>query len=44
MAMTQIYGGILEKMSADPVRVLRQRVSLSPMAKFRIAWRATRSR
>jgi phytoene synthase len=44
MAMTQIYHGILQKMSADPVRVLRQRVSLSPMAKFRIAWRATRSR
>lgn len=44
MAMTQIYRGILEKMSVDPGRVLRQRVSLSPMAKFRIAWRATRSR
>ena len=43
-AMTQIYHGILGKMSNDPARVLRQRVSLSPMAKFRIAWRATRSR
>jgi len=43
-AMTQIYHGILGKMSSDPGRVLRQRVSLSPMAKFRIAWRATRSR
>jgi phytoene synthase len=43
-AMTQIYHGILEKMSDDPGRVLRQRISLSPMAKFRIAWRATRSR
>ena len=43
-AMTQIYHGILEKMSADPVRVLHQRISLSPMAKFRIAWRAARAR
>jgi phytoene synthase len=44
MAMTQIYHGLLAKMSRDPARVLRQRVSLSPMAKFRIAWRATRAR
>ncbi len=43
-AMTQIYHGILEKISNDPDRVLRQRVSLSTMAKIRIAWRATRSR
>jgi phytoene synthase len=43
-AMTQIYHGILEKMAADPACVLRRRVSLSPMAKFRIAWRASRSR
>jgi phytoene synthase len=43
-AMTQIYHGILEKMAADPACVLRQRVSLSPMAKFRIAWQASRSR
>jgi len=42
-AMTQIYHGILGKMSNDPAKVLRQRVSLSPIAKFRIAWRATRS-
>jgi hypothetical protein len=42
--MTQIYHGILEKMSTDPVRVLHQRISLSPMAKFRIAWRAARAR
>jgi len=43
-AMTQIYQGILEKVAADPACVLRQRVSLSPMAKFRIAWRASRWR
>jgi 15-cis-phytoene synthase len=43
-AMTQIYHGLLEKMRADPGCVLRQRVRLSPMTKFRIAWRATRSR
>jgi phytoene synthase len=43
-AMTQIYHGILEKISHDPDRVLRQRISLSAIAKFRIAWRATRSR
>ena len=43
-AMTQIYHGLLEKMLADPGRVLRERVKLSPMTKFRIAWRATRSR
>jgi len=43
-AMTQIYHGILEKISDDPERVLRQRISLSPVAKFRIAWRATRAR
>jgi phytoene synthase len=43
-AMTQIYRGILEKISQHPDRVLRQRVSLSAIAKFRIAWRATRSR
>jgi phytoene/squalene synthetase len=42
--MTQIYHGILEKISHDPDRVLRQRISLSAIAKFRIAWRATRSR
>ena len=43
-AMTQIYHGLLQKIAADPGRVLRERVSLSPMAKFRIAWRATRAR
>jgi phytoene synthase len=43
-AMTQIYHGLLEKMRADSGRVLRGRVRLSHLTKFRIAWRATRSR
>jgi len=43
-AMTQIYHGLLEKMAADPLRVLHQRVSLSALTKVRIAWRAARSR
>jgi 15-cis-phytoene synthase len=43
-AMTQIYQGLLHKMEADPGRVLNQRVSLSTLAKIRIAWRATLSR
>jgi phytoene/squalene synthetase len=34
----------LEKIAADPTRVLRQRVSLSPLSKLRIAWRAARAR
>jgi phytoene synthase len=44
VAMTQIYHGLLEKVKANPQRVLRQRVSLSPFSKLRIAWRAARSR
>jgi phytoene synthase len=43
-AMTQIYRGLLAKMAADPLRVMHQRVSLSALAKVRIAWRAARSR
>jgi phytoene synthase len=43
-AMTQIYHGILEKMTADPARVLHERVSLSTVTKLRIAWRAARSK
>ncbi len=43
-AMTQIYHGLLEKMRVDPGRVLCGRVRLSHLTKFRIAWRATRSR
>jgi phytoene synthase len=41
-AMTQIYRGLLEKISRDPARVLRERISLSTISKLRIAWRATR--
>jgi phytoene synthase len=41
-AMTGIYRGILKKIAADPQRILQQRVSLSTLAKLRIAWRATR--
>jgi 15-cis-phytoene synthase len=43
-AMTQIYHGILQKMTADPARVLHERVSLSTVTKLRIAWRAARSK
>jgi phytoene/squalene synthetase len=43
-AMTQIYHGLLEKIRTDPARVLCGRVRLSHLTKFRIAWRATRSR
>jgi phytoene synthase len=43
-AMTEIYRGLLEKISADPGRVLTRRVSLSVLSKLRIAWRAARSR
>jgi phytoene synthase len=43
-AMTDIYRGLLEKISADPARVLTHRVSLSVLSKLRIAWRAARSR
>lgn len=43
-AMTEIYHGILKKAAQDPSRVLRERISLSTLAKLRIAWRAVRSR
>jgi phytoene synthase len=43
VAMTQIYRGLLERIAADPRRVLRQRVSLSPWSKLRIGWKAMRS-
>jgi phytoene synthase len=43
-AMTHIYRGLLEKIAADPGRVLRERISLSALTKARIAWRAMRSR
>ncbi|MBS0195781.1 MAG: phytoene/squalene synthase family protein [Planctomycetes bacterium] len=43
-AMTDIYHGILDQIRANPARVLRERVSLSLLAKLRIGWRAARSR
>jgi phytoene synthase len=43
IAMTQIYRGLLEKIAADPRRVLRQRVALSPWSKLRIGWKAVRA-
>jgi phytoene/squalene synthetase len=41
--MTEIYQGLLNKVAADPDRVLRERVSLSLFHKLRIGWRAVRS-
>lgn len=43
-AMTRIYRSILDRIVADPERVLRERVSLSLAAKLRIAWDAARGR
>jgi 15-cis-phytoene synthase len=42
-AMSAIYRGILEKIAADPARVLTHRVRLSKLQKLLIAWRAMRS-
>jgi phytoene synthase len=42
-AMTQIYHRLLRKIAADPLRVLRERVSLSLFTKMRIGWRAARA-
>ena len=44
VAMTQIYHGLLKRVSHEPDRVLRERVSLSLASKLMIAWRAARSR
>lgn len=44
IAMTEIYRGLLRKISADPQRVLRERVSLSLLSKLSIGWRAARGR
>ena len=44
VAMTQIYHALLNKIAANPARVLRRRVSLSVWAKLRIGWRALRAR
>lgn len=43
VAMTQIYRGLLQKIAADPQRVLTERVSLSVFSKLRIGWRAVRA-
>lgn len=42
VAMTSIYRGLLEKVEADPPRVLTERVSLSLWTKLRIGWSAAR--
>lgn len=43
-AMTAIYHGILERIQAEPERVLRERISLSLWAKLNIGWRALRGK
>ena len=43
-AMTEIYHGLLRKMTKDPERVLRGRVSLSVLEKLLIGWRAMRGK
>ncbi|MEI8197769.1 MAG: phytoene/squalene synthase family protein [Phycisphaerae bacterium] len=43
-AMTAIYHGILQKIKAEPRRVLRERVRLSLLAKLSIGWRSMRER
>jgi phytoene synthase len=43
-AMTEIYRGLLEKISLDPQRVLSERVSLSVLKKLHIGWRAVRAK
>jgi phytoene synthase len=42
--MTEIYHGLLEKMAANPLRVMRERVSLSLWSKLRIGWKAARGK
>ena len=42
VTMTEIYRKLLEKIAADPERVLNERVSLSMLSKLRIGWRAIR--
>lgn len=43
-AMTQIYHGLLTKMASDPLRMMRERVRMSLLAKLRIGWKAARAR
>jgi 15-cis-phytoene synthase len=42
IAMTAIYRGILEKIAANPAKVLTHRVRLSTLSKLLIGWRAMR--
>jgi phytoene synthase len=44
VAMTEIYHSLLRKIARRPLRVLRQRVSLSVFAKLRIGYQALRHR
>jgi 15-cis-phytoene synthase len=44
IAMGRIYHGILNKIAAEPQRVLRERVSLSLLHKFFIGWWALRGK
>lgn len=43
-AMTRIYRSLLAMIEKEPARVLRERVSLSLVAKLRIGWDAARGR
>ncbi len=43
VAMTGIYHRLLQKIAAEPERVLTERVSLSVLSKLRIGWRAVRA-
>jgi len=44
IAMTAIYRGILEKIAANPGKVLSHRVRLSTLSKLLIGWRAMRAK
>lgn len=39
LMMASIYRHLLDEIEKDPVRVLKQRVSLSPLRKFWLAWK-----
>jgi len=43
VAMTEIYRGLLVKIAKWPMRVMKERVSLSLWQKLRIGWRAVRA-
>ncbi len=42
--MTDIYHALLERIAADPLRVLRQRVSLPMATKLKFMWKAIRAK